>query len=278
MVNTFLVDEDFSLSASRLDMRRLGKQRVEAYQLLILINQYRFLAKYFNIPDYPTSIDTPKDQRVSWVNLVITTFKNSGILALHVRKNLLIEHRSKESLPHKCKSGNQLLIDNSSGTVFEVKGKRQQIVTQGHWSNFVLPGEDLITTRIRKHPVVYMWLGFEEALKAYINAHINVWVERGYKNTMSTYEVNKNYALPNWVSSMDVINNFKSALIQKEIDRNEDAWYIKQDDFVDAWTLTAEHGRVLKEFVSRLPDDKWKNYVSKQQLLTLGNFPGYIWP
>jgi hypothetical protein len=38
MVNTFLPYENFHQSAQALDMRRLGKQRVEAYQLLRTLN------------------------------------------------------------------------------------------------------------------------------------------------------------------------------------------------------------------------------------------------
>jgi hypothetical protein len=44
MVNTFLVDSDYSKSAEQLDSRRLGKQRVEAYQILNLIQNIRILS------------------------------------------------------------------------------------------------------------------------------------------------------------------------------------------------------------------------------------------
>jgi hypothetical protein len=44
MVNTFLVSHNFEKSASQLDSRRLGKQRVEAYQILNLIENIRILS------------------------------------------------------------------------------------------------------------------------------------------------------------------------------------------------------------------------------------------
>jgi hypothetical protein len=44
MVNTFLVDSDYSKSAEQLDSRRLGKQRVEAYQILNLIDNIEILS------------------------------------------------------------------------------------------------------------------------------------------------------------------------------------------------------------------------------------------
>lgn len=44
MVNTFLVDSNFSKSAELLDSKRLGKQRVEAYQILNLIQNIKILS------------------------------------------------------------------------------------------------------------------------------------------------------------------------------------------------------------------------------------------
>ena len=164
MVNTFLVDPDFRVSASKLDRVRLGKQRVEAYQILIVIRQYRFLARYFGLPDFPIGIDTPKEVRRGWATQVVRTFKLSGLVGLHVRGDLVIEYRLGTELPRRPDSGNQLHYDTTTGTIYETKGARKTIVATGPWSNFVLPGDDLITTRIRINPAIDMWLGFEDAL------------------------------------------------------------------------------------------------------------------
>lgn len=48
------------------------------------------------------------------------------------------------------------------------------------------------------HPAVKMWAGYEEALKLYMNTAIQVWVQRGYKNTMPIVEVGK-VVLPPWI-------------------------------------------------------------------------------
>ncbi len=50
MVNTFLVNANFRKSASLLDKKRLGKQRVEAYQILCIIWDLKYLGKKYDVP------------------------------------------------------------------------------------------------------------------------------------------------------------------------------------------------------------------------------------
>jgi hypothetical protein len=50
MVNTFVVDRDFAVSASKLDRARLGKQRVEALQILNILQDLRYCAHHFGLP------------------------------------------------------------------------------------------------------------------------------------------------------------------------------------------------------------------------------------
>lgn len=278
MVNTFLVDTDFRISASKLDNRRLGKQRVEAYQILIALTQLRFLAKYFGIPDYPIGLDTPKERRDEWIHSVLSTFKRSGYIAMLIRGNMLIGYQSGHTVPRKPKSGNKLLYDSLNNWIYEVSGKRQKIVASGPPDVFVLPGEELITTGFRKHTAVSMWLGFEDALRDYINAHIETWISRGKNNTMKTYIVPENYPRPCWSFSRVIINKFKSALIQKEIERHELAWYLNQPDFVEAWAHSPDYASQVNVFVKLLPTSQWYNYVNKNLLLAYGHFTGYIWP
>ncbi|CAN5664174.1 hypothetical protein BH23THE1_BH23THE1_28390 [soil metagenome] len=278
MVNTFLVDKNFRVSASKLDNLRLGKQRVEAYQILIALNQLRFLSRHFNIPDYPVNQDTPKSQREAWIHNVVNTFKQSGYSAIHLRANILIYYQPGQSLPRKPESGNKLLYDSANGVVYEVKGKRERVVASGPWHTFVLPGEELITTGFRKHPAVCMWLGFEEALKDYINAHIETWIARGKNNTMRTYAVSEICARPAWTNSDAIINNFKSTLVDREIRRHEPAWYLKYDDFIDVWAHTVECADRVKYGIKQLPSEDWYNYINDELLMTFGTFPGFIWP
>lgn len=278
MVNTFLVDKDFRISASKLDRVRLGKQRVEAYQILLVIQQYRFLARYFGLADFPVGIDTTKEARRGWVTQVVRTFKLSGLIGLHIRGPVVVQYRPGDQLPRRPESGHQLQFDPTTGMVYETKGVRKALVASGPWENFVLPGDDLITTKIRINPAIDMWLGFEDALKDYINAHIENWIARDYENNMKTYSVPPDYPRPGWTYLEAVIQNFRSALIEREIDRKETVWYMKQNEFIDAWCTNKENADSLKAFAAALPSSQWWLYATREYLLTLGRFPGFIWP
>jgi len=83
------------------------------------------------------------------------------------------------------------------------------------------------------HPIVEMWFGYEDALKEYINAHIQEWIKRGYKNTMKIYNV-KAKRYPDWISWEHFHDNHRGALIAKEIDRNEKIWYQEKEDFLNS--------------------------------------------
>lgn len=275
MVNTFLVDTDFVVSASKLDSRRLGKQRVEAYQILIALTQLRFLATFLGIPDYSIDVDTPKEQREKWIRSVISAFKLSGLASIHIRQNILVLYHAGQVLPRKPTSGNKIFYDSVTGIVQEIKGKK--VVSTGPWWQYVLPDESLITMGFKLHPAVCMWLGFETALKAYINAHIQVWKNRGNVNNMIMYSIG-DYKRPSWTYNQKVIKNFKSTLVQREIERLESAWYLRQPDFVETWASTSTNSAMVNNAISRLPELEWFKYINQQYMLLLGQFPGFIWP
>jgi len=309
MVNTFLLDVDFRKSASRLDWRRLGKQRVEAYQILIVIQKYRFLADYFNIPNFPVGVDTPTQKRAEWVGQVMTAFKSANLGAILIRNNSVIQYPKGATLPRVPKSGNQLCYDCATKYVFETSGKRSKIVSFGQWQDYVQLEElhyvnmaqvsnnylypsfgsgkwskiiqtpDLyIVPNMRTGPMVNLWLGFEEALKAYTNAHIEEWIRRGYKNLMKTYNLVPDSPRPAWTYSEDTINNFKSSLIEREIERHEEKWYMDMPDFIESWVHTSAHGQQFQQIVKQLPVKSWWSHVPANYLLQYGRFPGFIWP
>ena len=74
------------------------------------------------------------------------------------------------------------------------------------------------------HPAVLMWLVFEEALKEYLTAHIDVSISRGIKNNMKRYDVT-NSPRPPWTLDTDFITRHRTILLHKEIDRHEKPWY-----------------------------------------------------
>ena len=69
-------------------------------------------------------------------------------------------------------------------------------------------------SRWKNHPAVKMWVGYENALKAYTNAMIREWIDRGYKNTMVFYSVGK-IKYPWWFGNKNFHRSHRSRLIQK---------------------------------------------------------------
>lgn len=68
----------------------------------------------------------------------------------------------------------------------------------------------------RNHPAVLMWEGFEEALKLYQNIAIDIWIARGYKNTMPFLPVTlEKVEMPHWFGNKDFHNSHKSNLLRK---------------------------------------------------------------
>lgn len=73
----------------------------------------------------------------------------------------------------------------------------------------------------KNHPAVKMWRGYEDALALYMNAMIEEWVSRGYKNTMKIEEVTSSSPdFPWWFSWKPLHDSHKAAL-----NRKMPSWY-----------------------------------------------------
>ncbi len=68
----------------------------------------------------------------------------------------------------------------------------------------------------RNHPAIAMWRGYEDALKAYINACIDEWVRRGYRNYMPRMEHAPNPPMPPWLGDPEFHRSHQSNLIRKD--------------------------------------------------------------
>lgn len=268
MVNTFLVNTNFRTSASLLDRHRLGKQRVEAQQILSILEKLTFLANYFSIPLVDRT--SSRENRTAWIRHVVSTYKSSGIKAILVRNNLVVLYTN--ALPHKIKSGNRLVFD-ANGLAYEVQGKQNKVVFSDRWDNFVIPGDFFITTGFMNHPAVTMWIGYEDALKDYINAHIETWISRGYNNTMELHSVSEKYDRPAWTYSESVLADFQASLLHREIERREPAWYMRQEAFVASWASSPEQ---FCSLVQQYPDN-WFDHIDASYLLSFGSERGLPW-
>jgi len=68
----------------------------------------------------------------------------------------------------------------------------------------------------RHHPAVRMWRGYEDALKMYMNAIIDEWVARGFRNNMLKMEHPPNPEMPPWLGDPDFHRAHQSNLIRKD--------------------------------------------------------------
>lgn len=87
-MQTFLPYADFEKTARVLDMQRLGKQRVEAKQILKALHFKEKLADGWTPPISPK---TGKPKRVGWVNHPATLMWETYELALCQYMNVMIE-------------------------------------------------------------------------------------------------------------------------------------------------------------------------------------------
>ncbi len=86
MVNTFVPYSDFESIARCLDNRRLGKQRVEAYQILLLIYDYEFLMTQYGTIETDTVRDLflSLNRRYAQENIRWTRSITAGIPVYHI--------------------------------------------------------------------------------------------------------------------------------------------------------------------------------------------------
>jgi len=68
----------------------------------------------------------------------------------------------------------------------------------------------------KNHPAVKMWEGYINSLKYYTNCCINEWIRKGYKNTMSLYDVDHQNEDPWWIGDKDFHRAMRARLIAKD--------------------------------------------------------------
>jgi hypothetical protein len=134
----------------------------------------------------------------------------------------------------------------------------QLVRINGQWTTAQLDynvGQNDLTIRFGYiyHPAVLMWLGYEESLKMYLNAHILVSIERGIKNKMDTYEIHVDTVRPPWTHDPNFITRHRAVLLKKELDRHETPWYqlkpefmIIPTSFIYYWPFTPKIGQSAK--------------------------------
>ncbi|MDD5511119.1 MAG: MSMEG_6728 family protein [Dehalococcoidales bacterium] len=67
------------------------------------------------------------------------------------------------------------------------------------------------------HPIVKMWLGFENALKLYSNAVVEEWIRRGYRNNLEIYNLTDcEIVYPWWLGMEEFHASHRAALLAKD--------------------------------------------------------------
>ncbi len=210
MVNTFVTCSNYDECAKHLDRQRLGKQRVEAKQILDILQDLHFIAEKLNSHFQNNKFNFPHNEdiarmfldRCDWVDLVRNTYTNQY-------PYIWLQHRSTRKIVH-IKRADKSKID-----------KQTYRVVLGGFSG---------------HPAVKMWCGHEQSLKHYINACIDEWIARGYQNNMERYTSSSLFPFlvndqPWWTKCPLFHQNHIVALLRKEYERSEPTWYWKNKSF-----------------------------------------------
>lgn len=67
------------------------------------------------------------------------------------------------------------------------------------------------------HPAVLMWKGYEESLKLYFNYSIDLWIKKGYKNTLEKFQIDwDNFEFPFWFGLNIFHLSHQSNLLRKD--------------------------------------------------------------
>lgn len=227
MVNTFLTHSDFDETAQNLDPRRRNKQKVEAYQILCLCEDLNFISDVLNMPK-----PTEEKDHWQWIRDVVKVYKKSSIKYIKhnseyklVTEKIFLEYKNKIKYMRNNNISYQIINQNDITNKNDNKDNEEICI---------YATDRIVNFGFGYHPAVQMWLGYEDALKGYINSIIKECLAIGYKNNMEIYNITKGYMKPQWVYDSQLLENHRAALYKKEIVRKENSWYANKPEFVNA--------------------------------------------
>lgn len=68
----------------------------------------------------------------------------------------------------------------------------------------------------KNHPIVKMWMGYENALMEYKNIMINEWISRGFNNNMGLDTNIGPSIYPKWLGNEELHASHRSNLLKKD--------------------------------------------------------------
>lgn len=284
MVNTFIVtgseDSDYTVNATYLDTVRLGKQRVEAQQILNILTDLRTIVGYYKTcsdPPIDLVYDCPEGHdvdsvidRMNWVTRIRAAYikrKERLVICVGASGTPTVTAIPIADVKQLITVGkHDSFIDDGATVAVRFAGdkklsfkypRRQLIISQY--------GERIINLGFCSHPVVRMWVGYEDSLRTYINSCIHEYCRRPKKNgdvcsnRMPIYDVPENAPSPWWRGYEGVYLSHRASLLRKESIRNERPW-IDSDGTPRMYSTTL----LFKSVISGRHRD-W-------------NTVGYVWP
>jgi hypothetical protein len=273
MVNTFITYRKrhgsgykpaYYRSAQSLDIPRLRKQCVEAYQILNILRHIHKICKLLNLSsekDFLFDIDETKLsslelynlilKRTEWVKFVRKEYLSKDFRYAKIDGSIVTFPKNK--LPSRIYNTDRYEIHGNDVYVYKTKSKLENYVSESNEkykviprNKIILPSDELFTLGFSQHAIVKMWVGYENSLKKYINAHIDVYCSLTKKDgTFFTMNIQK-YQIkadkvhhPWWITKYKgVIFSHRASLLRKEISRNESVHYqhIKHFTYIsDEW-------------------------------------------
>ena len=105
------------------------------------------------------------------------------------------------------------------------------------------------------HPCSVMWRDYVNALKLYYNDCIDVWKERGFKNTMEYELIEGEFVLPNWLGNEKFHSSHRANLLRK--DKNFYSQFEWVENSEDHYLWMDGEGRWYKQMVG----EKDRRYI-----------------
>jgi hypothetical protein len=109
------------------------------------------------------------------------------------------------------------------------------------------------------HPCSVMWRDYVNALKLYYNDAIDVWKERGFKNSMEYENIEGDFVLPDWLGNEEFHSSHRANLLRKDLPfYSAQGW---QDNPEDPYLwMDKEH-----RWYSQKVGDKFRHYNLMQE-------------
>lgn len=245
---TFVPFSSFARCARVLDRRRLGKQRVEAFQIWTILNSVRLGAEALGLPVFPPVKDdeTLEDRRYrfAWYDSTVKILRASperwvarlppGRTSLPSSLGVLFPPTNlrMSSVPRGTSLLRFRAEDISCFDDRHVTLRTGRVVPRS--ATFLAPDEYFINLGFASHSVIRYWLGYEDSLADYINAMVDEWIRRGYSSNFPFLMTPPNSPVPPIFRSGEdnsVRLSHRASLLRKELAGFEPPHYLRIASF-----------------------------------------------